>query len=115
MAAGVGLVFADLALKIITTNKTSVSDIKDILTDHLSSNVEDIKTVPMKLRDLVKDERLVIFIDDLDRCTVENALDMLEAVKMFLNVEGVISIMAVDIQKLERAWGIEILEFLSDD
>lgn len=47
--------------------------------------------------------RLVIFVDDLDRCLVENAFRILEAVKLFLNAKGVIFVF-VDMKKIERAW-----------
>ena len=33
-------------------------------------------------------QRLVIFVDDLDRCMPEKAIEVLEAIKLFLDVEG---------------------------
>ncbi len=39
--------------------------------------------------------RLVVFVDDLDRCLPEKAVEVLEAVKLFLDVEGFIFVMGV--------------------
>jgi hypothetical protein len=66
--------------------------------------VANIPTINDELRKMVGDGRLIVFIDDLDRCIVENALSILEAIKLFLTVKGVIFVIAVDMQKLERAW-----------
>jgi Cdc6-like AAA superfamily ATPase len=40
--------------------------------------------------------RLVLFIDDLDRCLPEKAIEVLEAIKLFLDVEGCVVVIAVD-------------------
>jgi predicted KAP-like P-loop ATPase len=42
--------------------------------------VRSIPTINEELSKLVGDGRLVVFIDDLDRCIVENALSILEAI-----------------------------------
>ncbi len=49
---------------------------------------------------------LVIFVDDLDRCLPEKAVEILEAIKLFLDVEGCIFILAIDQDVVER--GIQI-------
>jgi len=53
------------------------------------------------LKDWVDDslgpnERLAIFVDDLDRCLPEVALEVLEALKLYLNVPKVIFVVGVD-------------------
>jgi len=40
--------------------------------------------------------RLVVFVDDLDRCLPEKALEVLEAIKLFLEVPGVIFVLGMD-------------------
>ncbi|MFI4911408.1 MAG: P-loop NTPase fold protein [Sedimentisphaeraceae bacterium JB056] len=45
---------------------------------------------------LGNNERMVIFIDDLDRCMPQVALGVLEALKLYLNIEGLIFIVGVD-------------------
>jgi hypothetical protein len=41
-------------------------------------------------------ERLVVFVDDLDRCLPEKAIEVLEAIKLFLEVPGCVFVIAVD-------------------
>lgn len=45
--------------------------------------------------------KLVIFIDDLDRCIPEKAIDILEAIKLFLNVQNSIFIIGADKKVIE--------------
>ncbi|MEM6336907.1 MAG: P-loop NTPase fold protein, partial [Bacteroidota bacterium] len=50
--------------------------------------------------------RLVLIVDDLDRCLPENAVEVLEAVKLYLDVPGVVVMLGLD--QLVLARGIEI-------
>lgn len=45
---------------------------------------------------LGKNGRMIIFIDDLDRCMPEVALQVLEALKLYLNIENLIFVVGVD-------------------
>lgn len=47
-------------------------------------------------------EKVVIFIDDLDRCLPSNAVDVLEAFKVFLDVKKCIFVVACDIELVEE-------------
>ncbi|MBE2200732.1 MAG: SUMF1/EgtB/PvdO family nonheme iron enzyme [Anaerolinea sp.] len=40
--------------------------------------------------------RLIVFVDDLDRCLPEKALEVLEAMKLFLEAPGVIFVLGMD-------------------
>lgn len=51
-----------------------------------------------------KDGRLVVFIDDLDRCCPPQALKVLEAIKLFLNAEKCIYIVGMDRGVIEQAF-----------
>ena len=44
----------------------------------------------------------VFLIDDLDRCLPEKAVEMLEAIKLFLDVEGCAFVLALDDEVIER-------------
>ncbi|GMV34635.1 MAG: hypothetical protein AMXMBFR60_24640 [Chloroflexota bacterium] len=46
---------------------------------------------------------LVIFIDDLDRCMPDKAVQVLETMKLFLDVEGCYFVIAVDKDLIEKA------------
>jgi len=43
-----------------------------------------------------KDSRIVAFIDDLDRCTPDNALELLESIKTFFDIEGIVYVIGMD-------------------
>ena len=40
--------------------------------------------------------RIVVFIDDLDRCMPEKAVELLESIKLFLDIEGYLFVLGVD-------------------
>ncbi len=46
--------------------------------------------------------RLVVFIDDLDRCLPERTVEVLEAIKLFLDVPGCIFVLGVDPAKVQE-------------
>ena len=78
-------------------------------------HIEQIKYLEefqIKLNDLIekyfrsKNQRLVVFIDDLDRCLPEKAVEVLEAIKLFLDVPGCIFVLGLDKKVVAR--GIEI-------
>jgi hypothetical protein len=45
---------------------------------------------------------LVIFVDDLDRCLPEKAVEVLEAIKLFLDVPGCIFVLGIDQDVVQR-------------
>ena len=49
-----------------------------------------------ELKGIKNGHRLVIFIDDLDRCTPEGALEILESIKTFFDIEGIIYVIGMD-------------------
>ena len=53
-----------------------------------------------------KEGRLVVFIDDLDRCLPEKAIEVLEAIKLYLDVEGVVFVLGLDPEVIKK--GIEV-------
>jgi len=59
--------------------------------------LEKIKQQMEKIRgsDQLGDHRVVIFIDDLDRCSPNKALEVLESIKLFLDIEGFVFIIGL--------------------
>ncbi|MFZ5905006.1 MAG: P-loop NTPase fold protein [Chloroflexota bacterium] len=55
----------------------------------------------------------VVVIDDLDRCLPEKAIQVLEAIKLFLDVEGCVFILAVDREVVEKAITSKYKELLT--
>ena len=66
--------------------------------------IEAIKTAFKKIRRLKKDRdyRVVVFIDDLDRCSPKKALEVLESIKVFLDIEGFVYIIGMSRDTIDR-------------
>jgi len=95
---GLLLVSTDIFLR--TQVGVSIDDVKE----QYQSSIKHIPSIREELEGIISSGRLIVFIDDLDRCSVDNALNILEAVKLFFNSRGAIFVFAVDIKKLEKAW-----------
>lgn len=54
-------------------------------------------------REGAEDRKLVLFVDDLDRCTPDKAVQILEALKLFLDVPGCITVLALSGKEIENA------------
>lgn len=67
------------------------------------SSEEEFERLFRALRGEVKTERLVVFIDELDRCSPKDVVATLETVRTFLGVPGCVFVVAADQQVLERA------------
>jgi hypothetical protein len=48
-------------------------------------------------------DRVVVFVDDLDRCLPSHALDVLESMKLFFDLRGFIFVVGLDESVVERA------------
>ena len=55
------------------------------------------------IREWVGDGRAVVFVDDLDRCLPEHAIQLLEALKLFLNEAPCIFVVGADRTVIEQA------------
>lgn len=80
---------------------------QDVVSTHIHK-VESIEQFVDKFKDLVKelketDRSLVVTVDDLDRCLPESALDIFEAIKLFMDVEGVRFILSLDRDVIRKA------------
>ncbi|MEZ6176813.1 MAG: P-loop NTPase fold protein [Candidatus Scalinduaceae bacterium] len=49
-----------------------------------------------------KSFRIVVFVDDLDRCLPDKAVELLEAIKLFLNIEGYLFVIGVDREVVKK-------------
>jgi hypothetical protein len=47
--------------------------------------------------------RIVVFVDDLDRCLPDNALQVLESMKLFFDLPGFVFVVGLDREVIERA------------
>ncbi|MHC4570053.1 MAG: KAP family P-loop NTPase fold protein [Planctomycetota bacterium] len=84
-----------------------LQDIKNNLTDAIYPEAAYLNPYEKVIQDwlnktLSRNERMVIFIDDLDRCMPEVALQVLEALKLYLNTEKLIFVLGVDKEVVEK-------------
>jgi len=47
--------------------------------------------------------RVVIFVDDLDRCGPDKALELLDAIKIFIDVPGCVFVLGIDLSIVQQA------------
>ena len=59
-------------------------------------------TFQQALKRALPDGRLIVFVDDLDRCLPEKAVQVLEAIKLFLEVPGTVFVLGVDKEVIVR-------------
>jgi len=83
-------------------------DIKDVA-GFILGKVKTVESFSESLEKCLKEgrknnEKLIIMIDDLDRCDVENTLLILSIMKLFLEIDDCICIAAVDFERLKQAW-----------
>ncbi len=63
------------------------------------------RVLTMALKGDEERRRLIVFVDDLDRCLPEKAVQILEAIKLFLEVKGTVFVLGMDKEVITR--GIE--------
>jgi formylglycine-generating enzyme required for sulfatase activity len=59
--------------------------------------------------------RLIVFVDDLDRCLPEKAIEVLEAIKLFVDAPGCIFVLGLDQEVIARGVEIRYKDFLKKD
>jgi hypothetical protein len=60
---------------------------------HVTDYLEDSLS---KLRQKSSNSRIVVFIDDLDRCHPKQALEVLDSIKTFFDIEGIVYVIGMD-------------------
>lgn len=84
----------------------SVDDASEIWKGTPQDEAIDVRTFRKEFAALLKDatiETLVVLIDDLDRCSPERIVENLEAVKLFLSVDGMAFVIGADRRIVEHA------------
>jgi hypothetical protein len=60
---------------------------------------------------IVPHGRLAVFVDDLDRCLPDQAVEVLEAVKLFLDVPGCVFVLGVDREVIEQGIRVRYADY----
>jgi hypothetical protein len=105
---------AGIFLKTVTANTVSLESLEKLEKTYLdkSGQVEsELRRLHSTLQaeaDAIakKGARLIFFVDDLDRCEPAQIIDLLEAIKIFLDLRHVFVLLAVDKEVIDR--GIEV-------
>ena len=89
----------DKLAEILTSDKAE-SFLEEALNTNIKENqfsaVREFREAFEKLIDATGKKRVVILIDDLDRCLPEHIIENLEAIKLFLNVKNTAFVIAAD-------------------
>ena len=72
--------------------------------EHFTKPPPSAEDFSKQIENLLKGERLIVFIDDLDRCNASNILELLETIKNVLDAKNLIFCITVDMKQIERAW-----------
>ena len=91
--------FADIALRRWGGGMT-YDDVKK----HFKKPPPSVKDISDQISGMLGGKRLIIFIDDLDRCNASNILELLETIKNVLGIGNLIFCITVDMKQIERAW-----------
>lgn len=95
----------------------NASEILDGFEKAKKAQMESVSKLQENFAKLVKKtgKRLVIFIDDLDRLNPEVAVELLEIIKLFVNVENSIFVLAIDYEVVVKGVRKKYGENLSEE
>ena len=104
-------VVASTTIKAAETAEVDLAVVKEILAD-FDRTAHPEKAFLNEFEDALKKwitgtiskqkERMVIFIDDLDRCTPDVAFEVLEALKLYLNIKDLIFVVGLDREVIDK-------------
>lgn len=104
--------FANFAARAVTAGGAGIEDLQGSNNDQNIDMAEAIEDLNRELIKLVKKvissstnyDRIVVFIDDLDRLIPERAVELLETLKLFIDIENCVFILALDYQIVQRGF-----------
>lgn len=109
----------DALLRKISGGSVSVDKINELAEQYaeqrgkVESEIRNLRRTLQEQADAVSERgaRLLFFIDDLDRCEPHEIIDLLESVKLFLDLRNVCVILAVAKNVVDRGVGVKYREF----
>ncbi|MGB3412835.1 MAG: P-loop NTPase fold protein [Microthrixaceae bacterium] len=81
----------------------------------IPSTDEEFERQFCELVDRADAKRLVVFVDELDRCPADRVVDVLDTVRTFLDVKGTVFIVAADQHVLEQALSKQVRQTTPSD
>ncbi|RCS73052.1 KAP family P-loop NTPase fold protein [Vibrio casei] len=83
-------------------NKAIDASVESVLKDHVKAS-ESLKALQETLQGIAQEKPIVLFVDELDRCRPNFAVNMLEIIKHTFNVEGVQFVLVTNTQQLRSS------------
>ena len=115
LVMGVGRIALNQAMSKATGLDLTVDQIAHAYSSASSDNTRFINTFRRDFeqvkdavlsKDTNANSRLYVFVDDLDRCTPENCVRVLEAIRLFFDLDGCLFILGIDHEVVQK--GIEV-------
>lgn len=85
-----------------TADKAIDVSVESLLKDHIKAS-ESIKSLQKALSEIAKQKPIILFVDELDRCRPDFAVNMLEIIKHTFAVEGVQFVLITNSQQLKAS------------
>lgn len=83
-------------------NKAIDASVESVLKDHVKAS-ESLKALQETLQGIAQEKPIILFVDELDRCRPDFAVNMLEIIKHTFNVEGVQFVLVTNTQQLRSS------------
>lgn len=96
-------------------SEPSPTAVSDAAQEDAQGQDEDDRTPPVDDAGVASIDRIVLYIDDLDRCAPERVVEVLQAIHLLLALKLFVVVVAVDSRWLLRSLEKEYPEFLSLD
>ncbi|MGQ9492320.1 MAG: SUMF1/EgtB/PvdO family nonheme iron enzyme [Anaerolineae bacterium] len=90
---------------------------RDVIHHH-QQHLDSLEQFQKNFEDIIKThvqdqgQRLVLFVDDLDRCLPEKAVEVLEAIKLFLDVPGYVFVLGLERKVIEEGIRVKYKDFV---
>jgi hypothetical protein len=85
-----------------TADKAIDSTVESVLKDHIKAD-KNLKALQTALAEIAATKPIILFVDELDRCRPNFAVDMLEIIKHTFDVEGVNFVLITNTQQLKAS------------
>jgi len=83
-------------------DKAIDASVESLLKDHIKAN-ENLKALQTALEETASDKPIVLFIDELDRCRPDFAVDMLETIKHTFDAPGIQFVLITNTNQLKSS------------
>jgi predicted KAP-like P-loop ATPase len=97
---------AESAKKLFVKNDEADKDKESWLNEEENTVPSQIHAFRKQFKELIESsniEQLIILVDDLDRCLPKSVIEILEAIRLFLFVEGTVFVISADEKMIEYA------------